>query len=214
MSEVPNPALETLLREAKVWRAGEVSRDVGLCTGFPLLNGLLPQRGWPRTTLTEILTTPEGTGALRLILPAMANLTQTQWAVWVCPPYVPYAPALHAAGVALERLLIVEPDAEQPADGEYKRWVFEQALRFPDCGVALTWLDKASHMSLRRLQLACEQGRTWGVIFRPYTYATQASPAPLRLSLSLDGNGDAQIRILKSPGSVSARGCSLDLSGR
>ena len=148
---------------------------------------------------------------MSLVLPAVAKLTQTQWVVWVCPPYVPYAPALQAGGVVLERMLIVEPDEDQQADTEYMLWVFEQALRFVDCGVAMAWIDAAQHVRLRRLQLACEQGQTWGVMFRPEAFAIQPSPAALRLSLVADKDKTVELRILKSQGGANARSCRLKL---
>jgi protein ImuA len=202
--------LEHLLRHAKVWRAGEVAPTPGISTDFPVLDGLLPNHGWPPASLTEILTQQEGIGALRLVLPALARLSRTQWVVWICPPYVPYVPALQAAGVALERMLIVEPDENEQADIEYMLWVFEQALRFVDCGVAMAWIGAARHARLRRLQLACELGQTWGVMFRPESCAIQASPAVLRLSLVADA-GKASVRILKSRGGSRTTSCQLDL---
>jgi len=208
-----NPAgsLQHLLEHTKIWRAGSTPNVRGIPTGRPLLDGLLPNRGWPANSLTEILSGVEGIGALSLVLPAVAKLTRTHWVVWVCPPYVPYAPALQAAGVALERVLIVEPDEQQEADTEYMLWVFEQALRFPDCGVAMAWIGDAPHMRLRRLQLACEQGETWGVMFRPGSCAIQASPAALRVSLEIDADGANSVRILKAQGGVPGRTCKLDL---
>lgn len=204
--------LRQLLEHAKIWRAGEALSTSGIPTGRPLLDGLLPNHGWPATALTEILTETEGVGALSLVLPAVAELTRTHWAVWVCPPHVPYAPALQAAGIVLERLLIVEPDEEQAADTEYMLWVFEQALRFSGCGVAMAWLELVPYIRLRRLQLACEQGQTWGVLFRPGSCAVQASPAALRVSLEVDANGANSIRILKAQGGASGRTCKFDLA--
>ena len=201
----------SIQRHAKVWRAGDVRHTPGIATGFPLLDGLLPNRGWPDCALTEILTASEGVGALRLVLPAIARLSQTHWIIWVCPPHVPFAPALQAAGVVLERLLIVEPEEAQQADIDYRLWVFEQALRFPDCGAAMVWLGAAPHISLRRQQLACEQGRTWGVMFRPASYAIQASPASLRLSLEANAAGGHQVRILKAQSGARMNACKLDL---
>ena len=203
--------LDHLLHHAKIWRGGATSLTKGIPTGFPVLDSLLPNRGWPRGSLTEILTKQSGIGALSLVLPAVAKLTQTQWVVWVCPPYVPYAPALQAGGVVLERMLIVEPDEDQQADTEYMLWVFEQALRFVDCGVAMAWIDAAQHVRLRRLQLACEQGQTWGVMFRPDAFAIQPSPAALRLSLVADKDKTVELRILKSQGGANARSCRLKL---
>lgn len=207
----PAEALEDLLQHAKIWRANETAVSPTITTGLPLLDGFLPGHGWPRTALTEVLTTSEGVGALSLVLPAVARLTEKQWAIWICPPHVPYAPALQAAGVVLERLLIIEPDEATTADTEYRLWVFEQALRFADCGVAMVWLEAAEHMRLRRLQLACEQGQTWGVMFRPGAFAAQASPAALRVSLSANPDGGHDLRLLKSQGGSRARSCRLEL---
>lgn len=204
-------SLEHLLQHAKIWRAGETAANPTMTTGLPLLDGFLPNHGWPRAALTEVLTGTEGVGALRLVLPTVAKLTETQWAIWVCPPHVPYAPALQAAGVVLERLLIIEPDDAAAADTDYRLWVFEQALRFIDCGVAMVWLEAVDHMRLRRLQLACEQGQTWGVMFRPEAFAAQASPAALRVSLSTDADGGNSLRLLKAQGGSRMRSCKLDL---
>ncbi len=203
--------LEQLLQHAKVWRAGEISPIPGIPTDFPALDGLLPNRGWPQASLTEILTHQEGIGALRLVLPALARLSQTQWVIWVCPPYVPHACALQASGIVLERMLIVEPDEAHSGDIEYRLWVFEQALRFVDCGVALAWIGAVQHMRLRRLQLACEQGQTWGVVFRPESFANQPSPAALRLSLVADADRAVSVHIFKSRGGARTTSCLLDL---
>ncbi len=210
-SQESNAPLEQLLVHAKVWRASETSATPGIPTDFPVLDGLLPNHGWPQSSLTEILSEQEGIGALRLVLPAMVRFSQAQWVIWVCPPHVPYAPALQASGVALERVLIVEPDEDQRADTEYILWVFEQALRFPDCGVAMAWIGAAQPVRLRRLQLACEQGQTWGVMFRPESYAVQPSPAALRLSLVANANRTVSVRILKSQGGARMTSCQLQL---
>ena len=92
--------LEDLMQRAGVWRAGEMPLEKGFATGFPMLDSLLPGGGWPKTALTEILTGHEGIGALRLVLPVIAGLSQSgRWAVWISPPHIPYAPALQAQGV-------------------------------------------------------------------------------------------------------------------
>jgi hypothetical protein len=108
-------------------------------------------------------------------------------------------------------MLIVEPDEGQQDDIEYILWVFEQALRFPDCGVAMAWLGAVQHVRLRRLQLACEQGQTWGVMFRPESFAIQPSPAALRLSLVASADGGTSVRILKSQGGTRVTSCQLEL---
>jgi len=177
---------EELMRRAGVWRAGELSAAVGLPSGFAALDALLPGGGWPRAGLTEILSSATGIGALSLVLPALARLSAAgHWIVWVAPPHVPYSPALRAHGIELARMLVVElPEQSAAGDaGEQVLWAYEQALRFNDCAAALLWLERASRLALRRLQLAAEAGRTWGIVFRPRQYVDEASPAPFRLVL-------------------------------
>ena len=62
-------------------------------------------------------------------------------------------------------------------------WAHEQALRSGACEMALAWLPRASPRAIRRLQLAAEQGRALGVLFRSQRFAQLASPAMLRVML-------------------------------
>ncbi len=174
-----------LLQRAAIWRAGELSPVVTQSSGFANLDEALPGGGWPCSGLTEILSETAGIGALRLVLPALARLTQQgRWVIWVSPPHVPYSPALQAEGLDLSRVLIVDlPDETQPAREE-TLWAYEQALRFQDCAAALLWLESATILQLRRLQLAAEVGATWAIVFRPGRFAAQPSPALLRLRLA------------------------------
>lgn len=181
-------SLDELMQSAKVWRAGEVPPGHSLATGFPALDALLPMRGWPYPALIELLTDFEG-GILRLCLPALATLSQQQrWLIWVAPPHLPHAPVLQRYGLELARVLIIDtpPDAQKPAVANWRTnlWTFEQALRCADCGASLAWFEHLEPLHLRRLQLACEIGNSLGILFRPARYATEASPAALRLLLT------------------------------
>ena len=222
--------LDEIMRRARLWRAGEVGAEAGLPTGFAALDAALPAGGWPFPGLIEILGGQAGSGGLRLMLPAMARLAREQrWLIWVAPPYQPYAPALQAAGIDLQHVMVVEVDAPGDARAPEPRpplaeragsgtesgqllWAFEQALRFPGCGAALLWPGHLEGLTLRRLQLACEAGGTLGVLFRAGEYAAQSSPAALRLMLSPQPAADAlDITILKCRGSLRARECRLPL---
>ncbi len=197
------------MRRAQVWRAGEAPVGAHLPTGFPALDTLLGARGWPCPGLVEILTEHHGIGALRLLLPALAALSQRRrWLVWVSPPHIPYAPALVGQGVATERVLIVDSEEASGPQGSPARmneqrtkarlWTFEQALRFPDCGASLVWLKAVEPLTLRRLKLACEAGGALGVMFRPLPFAEQASPAAVRLALAPGQTPETlAVRILK-----------------
>jgi len=190
--------LDTLMQQrADLWRGGELSTTTHtVSTGFAALDEQLPGGGWPRGALTEILLTRVGVGALRLLMPALAALSrQERWLNWVAPPYLPYAPALAAAGVQLSRILLVHPDARQ--DG---LWAVEQSLRSGTCSAVLAWPVIDDTGTLRRLQLAAEAGDSAGFLFRPGHMAQRPSPAALRLQLDSDARGRLSVRILKRRG--------------
>jgi hypothetical protein len=171
--------LARLLEHPSIWRGRSAARFEVLPSGFAALDERLPGKGWPRSGLIEILTARFGSGELYLVLPALAALTRAaaaRWCVWVAPPLMPFAPALAAAGVAIEQLAVV--------GGARPLWAFEQALGSGACDVALAWVGRPKPRELRRLQLAAERGRTLGILFRPRSAAREASPAVLRLGLT------------------------------
>jgi cell division inhibitor SulA/protein ImuA len=191
------PSLESVLQHPGVWRGRQRAQtaEAALPTGFAALDELLPGGGWPRGALTELLIRQQGIGELRLLLPALARLSQEDgWLAWVAPPYVPYASALAAAGIDLARLLVAKPATHDDA-----WWTAEQALRSGACGALLAWLRAADERRMRRLQLAAETGRAWGVLFRHARAAQDRSPAALRLLLEPAGDGLA-VHVLKRRG--------------
>jgi cell division inhibitor SulA len=125
------------------------------------------------------------------LLAALTNKENARWCTWVAPPHEPFAPALAAHGVALEKILVVRTDQAL--------WAFEQALVLGACEVALGWVGKVTARSLRRLQLAAERGRTLGVLFRAQGAAREPSCAVLRLWVEPAIRG-IRLRLLKSRG--------------
>ena len=186
-----DPKLARLLEHPALWRGRSAARLAVLPSGFTALDERLPGQGWPRSGLIEILTARFGSGELYLLLPLLAAVTRAagaRWCVWIAPPLMPFAPALAAAGVALERVAVV--------GGARPLWAFEQVLRSGACDVALAWARAPGARELRRLQLAAERGRTLGVLFRPRSAVREASPAVLRLGLAPCATG-ARVTVLK-----------------
>jgi protein ImuA len=198
MAAANDQQLAELLAHPSVWRGRSHAAVETLPTGFPALDAGLPGGGWPRHGLVEILTPRPGVGELYLLLPVLAALsraTPARWCAWVSPPHQPFAPALEAHGAALDRMLMVNT--------HLPLWAHEQALRSGACGIALAWLPRASPRAIRRLQLAAEQGRTLGVLYRSQQFAHLASPAMLRVLLEPmkeAGRHGARVRLLKSRG--------------
>lgn len=176
-------ALATLaaLPPGLVWQAHRLVRpaEAGMPTGFAALDAQLPGGGWPRGALIELLGDAPGIGELGLLLPMLRAVAAERWIAWIAPPHLPYAPALAAAGVPLERLLLLTPAGHAEI-----LWTIRQALASGGCEVVLAWLGRADTAVLRRLQLAAEESATPLFLFRPAAAAIQSSPASLRLRLA------------------------------
>lgn len=206
-------ALEKLLKNPRVWRgqaqANDTSNWIGLTSGYPKLDQCLPGGGWPQHALTEILLEYYGTGELKLLMPALARLSQTSgndrnnnndedvaagWIAWIAPPFEPYPPALRQWGINLSRVLVVRPRQATEA-----LWAAEQALSSGNCAAVLLWSDAFDDTASRRLQLAAEKGQSWAIAFRSLQALAQPSAAALRIRLKVGEQG-TDLNVLKSRG--------------
>jgi len=188
-------ALDRLLRERPIWRGrpSSVPAREGVPTGFDPLDAVLPGAGWLGAGLNELLIPCEGVGELELLWPALSRLAAARTPiVIVAPPYVPYAPAWHAAGVPLDALHVVRAQSKDAL------WATEQCLRSGSCGAVLCWPQGDDDRLLRRLQVAAETGRCPGFAIRPAHVARNPSPAPLRISI--ETMPARRLRVLKCRG--------------
>src|SRR3569832_2992105 len=139
--------LAELLAHPSVWRGRSRAALDTFPTGFAALDAGLPGGGWPRHGLIEILTPRPGVGELYLLMPALAALsraTPARWCTWVSPPHEPYAPALAAHGVAMDRMLVVRT--------HLPLWAQEQAFKSGACEAALALLPRACSCAICRFQ--------------------------------------------------------------
>ena len=201
-------SLSDLLENPRIWRgSSRSSARRGLASGYPELDRCLPGGGWPLEALTEILVGQYGIGELRLLMPALAELSaeetpgqygdyheQPGWIAWIDPPFEPYAPALQQSGIDLARMLVV-----RPKNSSELLWSAEQALSSGTCAAVLLWPEKLDDQQSRRLQLAAEKGHSWAIAFRPLAARQQPSAAALRLELRSTAQG-TRVHILKSRG--------------
>ncbi len=190
------PNLAQVLDHPGIWRrsAAQQPRVRALPTGWDTLDARLPGGGWPQGALSEILFEQDGLGELDLLMPALAALTQEhRRVIFVAPPYRPYAPALAAAGVDLRFLHEIQAAPSEAA------WSMEQCLRSGCCAAVVGWLPDVDYRSLRRLQLAAENGDACAMVYRDAAHATHNSPAALRLKIS-SGRDATYVDVLKSRG--------------
>ncbi|MGH8279740.1 MAG: translesion DNA synthesis-associated protein ImuA [Gammaproteobacteria bacterium] len=198
-----NPALEQLLQHPALFRAGRISdaaNRTGIPTGYPRLDRQLPWSGWPPDKLIELIPGPGTSSELTLVMPALAASSQAGRAVVLTdPPHRPYAPGLAQHGVRLAQLVVVHAHTERD-----RLWTAEQCLRSGACGAVLVWeRDTLEGRSLRRLQLAAEDGACPAFLFRHRLAARRPSPAALRLILTHRAK-QLQVTVLKGQGAAGA----------
>jgi hypothetical protein len=201
-----------------VWCADQLDRslrgegDVSAqrSTGHPALDAELPGGGWPAAGLIELLLPTPGCGELRLLAPVLGRGGAL---LWIDPPFLPYAPALAALGVAPDRLVIVTP--AKAADAA---WAAEQALRSGALSAVLWWergqgRPSTAPATLRRLHLAAEEGRTPLFALRLALARGQSSPASLRLALEPAAPLRLAVDVFKRRGPPMAGPLTLALPG-
>jgi hypothetical protein len=164
-------------------------------TGLPELDAALPGAGWQSGTIVELMPVHTGIGELRVLMPALAGLTNAERHVaLIAPPFIPYAPAFQQQGIRLERLWIIHAQRSEDV-----LWTFEQTLRCRSFGAVLAWPASVRDRDIRRVQLAAEAGRSIGFMYRPPAAARESSPAAVRLRLQSEG-GRLSIDIIKCRG--------------
>jgi len=154
--------LEELLKsQPALWRGRDqhnghaATSNEAISTGYKQLDKVLPSGGWGIGCLTELLLEQHGIGELSLLLPGLQQVTSdNQWAAFVNPPYLPYAPALANSGIKLERLLIVNTDNDNDT-----LWATEQLLRAGIFASVVAWVNRTTAQKQRRLQLRLPPGK-------------------------------------------------------
>lgn len=182
---------EQLARLCQSGRTDALQRPPAQATGYSALDQALPGGGLPTGAVTEILSQAMGIGELRIVMPALAQLTRSErYVAFVAPPYLPYPPALAQHGARLEKIVTVRATTNE-------LWAAEQMLRCSAFGAVLLWRDAVRDKELRRLQLAAEAGGSLALLYKSGTQTP--SPAALRLALHACECG-VRIEILKCRG--------------
>lgn len=199
--------LQQLLARGDTWqgRRSDVARTGGISTGFPSLDRLLRDAGWPRQGLIEWLCPLPCPPALHLLLPLLAAAGPGM-RLLANPPAQPSALALAAAGVPLERLLVLHSHDR----GALLRACLEAACS-DVLGTLALWTPAGALPTgtLRRLHLGAQQGRCLAILLRPLDAARHPSPAPLRLQLGCPVPGELDVTVLKQPGDRPGGHCRL-----
>jgi hypothetical protein len=200
-------------------QAGADPENTGLSLGVEALNRVLPDRGLPRGAVIELsihgssaLGTSLGLAACRAAQQAAVGRGGSMpWCAFLDPSGTLYGPGVAAAGVALERLLVVRPSVE--ALSRVALRIVESAA----CAVTVIDLLGVPGQSLavnltswlrvvRRLAMGVD-GTAHSVIL--LTDASEQRPLPLpvaqRIELERPSEGKLVVRVAKDKqGRVSA----------
>ena len=179
-----------------IWRANQMAhyRSATRSSGFPALDAELPEHGWPRSALIELLLQQPGIGEIQLLKPALVSLSRTRRIVLIQPPHLPDVAACRKWGIAPRNLLWLQ--AKGSADA---LWATEQILRNGSCGAVLLWQSHTRTDALRRLNLAAQSSDTMFWLLRPAANSQDPSPSPLRLLLQ-PALGGIRVDLLKRRG--------------
>ena len=178
-----------------LWRAGRMAEPPALTagTGWAALDAELPGGGWPLAGMTELLIEP-ASGELALLAPWLGRCSEPL--LWIDPPGWPCVAALRSLGLAVERLVCVDP--ARPADAA---WAAEQGLRAGHCAAVLWWqVGPLATATLRRLHLAAQAGTTPLIALRAPAERAHSSPAPLRLTCIPRADYQLAVEVFKRRG--------------
>ncbi len=160
-------------------------------TGLPALDALAPNGAFARGAVHEALSDPRQgppprSFALLLARSALASDPDDEGGlvVWSDPAADLYPPAVAAAGVPLDRLLVLRP----PGPRE-EIWAVAECLRCPAVVAVIAAVPKLTRVEARRLQLAAERGGGVGLLMRPHTADVYAAATRWRVA---PAPGDAQ----------------------
>ena len=191
---MPNTEIITkLLARHDTWRGqSQKPNQHSVSSGNDQID-LLLKGGWPTAALTELLVQRPGIGELSLLLPTIKDYCQNNHlSVWLDPPYQPYAPALAAAGIALQKVLIVQSKTQS----EWL-WVAEQCIR--NNALLLAWTDNKmpNYSDLRKLQLAAADSGHAAFLLSSNNGADKplSASSPATLRLEVDSVGEKNLRL-------------------
>ena len=172
-----------------------------VASGFARLDAELPDGGWPRGALSELLLAHPGVGEMRLLAPALvATQRDGRLVMLFDPPAALAAAALAALGFAVDELLVVATRSGL-TPGRDGLWALEQALKSGHVGAIVAWLPQQLRAErLRRLQLAAHRHDGVAFVLREMAAAARPTAAPLRVALHAGGADRVELRILKRRG--------------
>jgi cell division inhibitor SulA len=160
-------------------------------TGMAALDEMLPDGGWPKHGVVEIIVPDHYAGAIELVLPALQRLArQGRWIVMVTPPFPVRAALFTDAVINANKVLQVNPHP-----GRSALWTVESMLETGDCAAVLAWPGCDTELMDKRLHLAAARGKGMCILFRRESHARCRSGVDVRIRLEDSEAGRAVFRL-------------------
>ncbi len=114
----------------------------------------------PIKDITTMVTQTQGRDELKQISAQLSQLSQQgRWIVLISPPNIGYKQMLAAAGVRMDRILLVHAKDEVET-----LWAMEKALTSGTSSAVITWTNSLDARDSRRLQLVAKSARAAGIL--------------------------------------------------
>lgn len=154
--------METLTRQIREMETAGRPDQARIPSGCRAMDRHLPQGGYARGSMVELLRHNAGSGVTSLaLLIARQAILDGKYLVVVDPERRFYPPAMKSLGIPLERVISLQPTNHADAI-----WGLAQVLRCPAVGAVVAEVGTLEDRIARKLQLATEQGGGLGIFIR------------------------------------------------
>lgn len=154
--------MENLTRQIRDMETAGRPDQARIPSGCRAMDRHLPQGGYARGSMLELLRNSSGSGVTTLaLLIARQAIVDGKYLVVVDPQRQLYPPAMKSFGIPLERVIALQPPNHADAI-----WGLAQVLRCPAVGAVIAEVGTLEDRTARKLQLATEQGGGLGIFIR------------------------------------------------
>ncbi|MFC6673563.1 cell division inhibitor SulA [Marinobacterium aestuariivivens] len=117
--------------------------------------------------LTEIITHDTDIASMPMLMPLLAQLSRDdRWFAWIAPPARLPKALLTEAGIDLNKVILLHPDAEHSVLDLARR-----ALSAGTCHAVISWPGYLSEPQLKTLEQAAQSGASHGILIRGRQHA-------------------------------------------
>ena len=208
MSDLIN-LVDVLQQKRLLWQGREQpSSPILASSGYAVFDEKLAG-GFPETGVVSI-ESQVGIGELRFlssrILKEQSKNNDTRLLVFINPPGVLCAEFFHHQNFDVSKILLIQPKQKNDA-----LWAAEQCLKSGACDAVLLWQNQFEVHQIKRLQLACEEGKSLQFLMQTKAQSGLSLPVSLSMCLTASPQG-LNVRINKRKGAWDLPAFTLNMS--